>query len=307
MRETEAADPNDRHALPVSVLLDWTLLLVPGLVWGASFFFIAEGLEALAPDGVTFLRLLIGFVTLSLVPGARGPVERRDWVGIVWLGVLWYAFPMSMFPHAQLHVSSALAGMMNGVAPLVSVITASFLARRFPARGVMLGLAVGFAGAVLMGLPGIRAGGSEAGGILLIAVAMASYGIALTVARPLQQRSGALPTVWRALAVAVVLTAPLGAPALLHAHWSLRSVLSLLALGALGTALANVAMAVAAGRLGVARASATTFLIPVVALLLGVLVRGERVATMSLIGAIPCLAGAWLIRRASLRALARLS
>jgi drug/metabolite transporter (DMT)-like permease len=249
--------------------------------------------------------LLLGFLTLSLFPGVRRPVARGDWKGIAALGVLWFAFPMTLFPHAQQHVSSALAGMLNGVAPMLAVVAASISSRRWPLRGVVIGLAVGFAGAVLMGLPDIRAGGNEARGVILIVVAMSSYGVALNVSRPLQQRNGALPTVWRALAIAVALTAPLGAPALLHAHWTLRAALSLLALGALGTALANVAMAVAAGRLGVARASASTYLIPVVALLLGVVVRDEKVATLSLIGIVPCLAGAWLIRRATLRYEAR--
>jgi len=68
-----------------------------------------------------------------------------------------------------------------------------------------------------------------------------------------------------ALTVALILTAPLGAPALMAAQWSSRSLLAILALGCLGTAVANVVMAVAAGRLGPTRASATTFLIPVVA------------------------------------------
>jgi drug/metabolite transporter (DMT)-like permease len=55
----------------------WALLVVPGVIWGASFLFIAEGLEALAPNGVTFTRIAIGFLTLSLFPSARKPVARR--------------------------------------------------------------------------------------------------------------------------------------------------------------------------------------------------------------------------------------
>ena len=72
----------------------------------------------------------------------------------------------------------------------------------------------------------------------------------------------------------------------------------LLALGVLGTGMAYVVVAVAAGRMGSTRASATTFLIPAVALVLGVVVRGERVALLSVIGCAVCLAGAWLMRRA---------
>ena len=287
---------------PVPGMLDWTLLVLPGLIWGSSFLFIAEGLEALAPDGITFLRMVIGFLTLSFIPAARKPVLRTDRVGIGWLGVLWLAFPMSMFPHAEQHVSSALTGMLNGAIPLLAATVASIIARRLPSRPVIVGLIVGLAGAVLMALPGFRAGQSSSGGVVLILLAIISYGIAINLARPLQQRNGALPVVWRAIGVAVVLTAPLGAPALLNARWSLRPLLAMLALGVLGTAIANVVMAMAAGRVGATRASATTFLIPVVALALGVVVRGESVAAISLAGGAVCLAGAWLIRRASPRA-----
>lgn len=279
---------------------DWALLALPGLIWGASFLFIAQGLEALAPDGVTFLRFVIGFAALSLVPGARRPVLASDRAGIGWLGVLWLAFPMSMFPHAEQSVSSALTGMLNGAIPLIAASVAALLGKRVPSRTVLYGLAVGFGGAVLMAVPGLDKGGSSARGVLMISVALLSYGVAINLARPLQQRNGALPVVWRAMGVALILTAPLGAPALWSAKWSWQSAGAVLALGLLGTAAANVIMAVAAGRLGATRASATTFLIPVVALLLGVTVRGEQVAAAAMAGVAFCLAGAWLVRRGTL-------
>ena len=105
--------------------------------------------------------------------------------------------------------------------------------------------------------------------------------------------------IWRAQAVGVILTAPFGIPDVIAAHWTLVPLLSLLALGAFGTAIANVLMAMAAGRFGAARASSTTFLIPVVALVLGVVLRDERVAILSVVGGLVCLVGAWLMKRAS--------
>jgi drug/metabolite transporter (DMT)-like permease len=284
---------------PHSALVDWALLLVPGVIWGASFLFIAEGLEAMEPNGVSFVRMVIGFTALSCVRAARLPVLKRDRAGVFWLGVLWFAFPMSMFPFAEQRVTSALTGMLNGALPLFVAVVASLLAWQLPPRPVLVGLAVGLTGAVLMALPGINAGANSLTGVLLIVVALVSYAIALCLARPLQQRNGAMPVIWRALAVAAILTAPLGLPKLLAAQWTLRSALAMLALGALGTCVANVVMTVAAGRLGATKASATTFLIPVVALMLGVIVRGERVAAMSIAGGAICLLGAWLIRRAS--------
>jgi len=279
---------------------DGLLLVVPGVIWGASFLFIAEGLRAIGPMGVTFVRILVGFLTLSLVPAARAGMSRDAWPGVALLGVLWLAFPLSLFPFAEQHVSSALTGMLNGANPLFTALVASGLARRAPSRAVSVGLAVGLSGAVLVGWPTIHEGRSSLLGVGLILAALVSYGFALNLARPLQQRHGALPVIWRAQAVALVLTAPLGVPDLLAARWTPGPLASLLALGAFGTGVAYVVLAVAAGRVGATRASATTFLIPPVALVLGVVVRGERVALVSIVGGAVCVAGAWLIRRAQM-------
>ncbi len=277
-------------------LVDWVLLIVPGAIWGTSFLFIAEGLEALAPNGITFLRLAIGFLTLSLVPGARRALHPGDGRGTALLGVIWFAVPLSMFPFAEQHVSSALTGMLNGATPIFAVVVASLVARRWPARSILLGVATGVVGAVVMALPGLD-GASSAAGIAMITFALVCYGVSLNVARPLQQRSGALPVVWRALGIGMVLTAPLGIPDVVDARWTTTALISMAALGILGTCLATVVMTIAAGRLGASRASATLFLVPVVALVLGIVVRGEQVSPISVLGAAVCLLGAWMIRQ----------
>jgi len=280
-----------------SRLTSWLLIAIPGLIWGASFLFIADGLEALGPRGVTFLRILIGFLTLGLFRGAWKPVPRSDWGAVALLGLIWMAFPLTMFPYAEQRVSSALTGMLNGANPLFVAVVASFLARRLPAPGTMLGLGVGMFGGVLMAFPALGEGSSSAAGIAMILAALVSYGFALNLARPLQQRHGGLPVIWRAQIVALALTAPLGIPDVLHAHWSIGPALSLLALGGLGTGVAFVLMAWAAGRFGATRASSTTFLMPPVALLLGVTLRHEQVAPVAVLGGAICVAGAWLMNR----------
>ena len=277
----------------------WLLLLVPGLIWGASFLFIAEGLRSIGPSGVCFVRICIGFATLALFPAARKPVAREDWGSVAWLGLLWFAFPLSMFPFAEQRVSSALTGMLNGANPLFATLVACYLVRRAPSRGVAIGLTVGMAGTALIALPAMNEGRSSGIGISMILAALISYGVALSIARSLQQRYGAVPVIWRAQGVGLILTAPLGIPDLFTAHWSPVPLLSMLALGIFGTAIANVAMASAAGRFGAARASGTTFLIPGVALLLGVLVRHEQVALLSVAGCLVCLTGAWVMKRAA--------
>src|SRR5882724_12990854 len=86
---------------------DWLLVATPGIIWGASFLFIAEGLRATAPNGVSFIRILIGFLTLSLFPAARKRIDKSAWPWVLALSILWFAFPLSMFPFAEQRVSSA--------------------------------------------------------------------------------------------------------------------------------------------------------------------------------------------------------
>lgn len=273
--------------------------MLPGLIWGTSFLFMAEGLRSIGPNGVCFVRICVGFATLAFFPSARKPIAREDWRSVAWLSVLWFAFPLSMFPSAEQRVSSALTGMLNGANPLFATLVACYVLRRAPSRGIAAGLAVGLAGAVLMALPALNEGQSSALGVGMIIVALVSYGFALSIARSLQQKYGAVPVIWRAQGIAAILTAPLGIPDLIRAHWLPAPLLSLLALGAFGTAIANVLMASAAGRFGAAKASGTTFLIPVVALALGIVVLHEQVAWLSVAGGVVCLLGAWLMKRAA--------
>jgi drug/metabolite transporter (DMT)-like permease len=275
---------------------DWLLVAIPGIIWGASFLFIAEGLKSVHPNGVTFFRIFVGFVTLALFPAARKKIERSAWPGIALLGVLWFALPLSMFPFAEQHVSSALTGMLNAATPLFVAIVAAVIARKAPSKRVVFGLLTGLTGSVLVALPSINEGRSSALGVVLILIAAVSYGFALNLARPLQQRYGALPVIWRALAVAVILTAPLGLPEIGTAHWAPEPLLCLLTLGAFGTGIAFVLLTMATGRVGATRAAAAAFLMPPVSLVLGIVVRGEHVALLSIFGSAVCVAGAWMIR-----------
>src|SRR5215470_14341420 len=199
---------------------EWVILSLPGMIWGASYLFIADALGAIGPGGVTLVRLVIGFLTLSLFPAARKPVLRSDWPKIVALGIFWMAFPLSMFPFAERYVSSALTGMLNGANPLFSATVAATIAWKLPSRRVIMGIAIGMAGTVVMGLPTLREGRSTLAGVGMILAALVSYGVALNLASPLQQRNGALPLILRAQFVALVLIAPIGAPDVLHMKWA---------------------------------------------------------------------------------------
>lgn len=283
------------------VRADWLLIAVAGVTWGSSFLFIAEGLESYDPGAVTFLRVLFGFLTLSVVPRRRDPIRGPDLVRVSLLAVTWMAFPLTLFPIAQNRISSSLAGMINGATPIAVAIVATIMLRRLPGRWQLAGLPLGFLGLVLIATPSLNEGGNSATGVLLVGAAVASYGIAFNIAVPLQQAFGSLNVLWHVLAIATVLTAPYGIVGLADSSAEPVPTIALLALGAGGTGLAFVAMATVAGRAGSTRASVTVYLTPPVAIVLGWSVRGEVIDLLAMIGTALVLAGAWIAGRADTR------
>jgi drug/metabolite transporter (DMT)-like permease len=278
---------------------DWALLLVAAGIWGASFLLIAEGLESLAPGMITLLRVVFGFLALAAFPRARwGRIEAEDRPRIALVGLLWMALPMTIFPIAEQWISSSIAGMLNGALPLFAAAVAAILLRRPPGRLQQAGILVGFLGVVAISLPSMQGGSRTALGAALVVVAMISYGLATNVVVPLQQRYGALPVIWRAQIVAIVLTAPYGLAGLGSSSFAWGPVGAVVVLGALGTGLAFVAGGTLIGRVGATRAAVLAFIIPVVALVLGVVLRDEHVEALAIAGLVLVLAGAWLTSRA---------
>jgi drug/metabolite transporter (DMT)-like permease len=277
---------------------EWGLLAFTGITWGASFLFIAEGVEAFAPTVVAFLRITFAFLTLSLMRKTRSKVEQEDWPRIILLGFTWMALPFVLFPLAEQHVSSSLAGMLNGAVPLFAAITASLILGRLPGRSQRIGLVVGFAGLVLVGLPALGAGSSSAFGVVIILTALVSYGIAINLTVPLSQKYGPLPILWRAQMAALVMASPGALWGLQSSSFQLSSLVAVMLLGVGGTALAYAAISTLAARVGSTRASIAIYISPPIALLLGVTFRDETVQTISVLGTVIILAGAWLTSRA---------
>ena len=279
--------------------LDWGLLAAAAAIWGSSFLLIAEGLESLEPgdgDVPAHPLRLAGLGDRAARPTRahrrRGPPARSPLVGLVWLAV-----PMTMFPIAEQWISSSVTGMLNGSLPLFSATIASILLHRPPG--------VAAAARHRRRLPRRRGdqpadtAGRLAHGArtALVLVAMMSYGIAGNMVVPLQQRYGALPTIWRAQLVALVLTAPYGLVGLPESSFEWKPVGAVIVLGALGTGLAFVAAGTLMGRVGATRGSIVAYLIPVVALALGVVLRDEHVELIAIGGSALVLVGAWLTSR----------
>jgi drug/metabolite transporter (DMT)-like permease len=273
---------------------DWVVFASIGLIWGSSFVLISIGLEAFEPGLVTWLRVVAGALALSLLPAGRTPVERADRPRLVALSILWVAIPFTLFPLAQQHVNSAVAGMLNGGLPILAALIGSVMLRRLPSPVHVAGLVLGSAGVATIAISAANESTSETVGVVMLLVAVVCYGIAINIAAPLQQRYGAVPVMARMLALAAVWTAPFGLASMPGSRFAWSSSVAVAALGALGTGLAFVLMGRLVGRVGGTRAAFATYLVPVVALVLGTAFRDDDVAAIGVVGIAMVIAGAVL-------------
>ncbi len=276
---------------------DWSLFAAVGAIWGASFLFIDIGLDALPPGVITLMRVGLGALALAALPRRRISVEREDRPRVVTLSIVWVAVPFTLFPIAEQHISSAVAGLLNGGTPIFAAIFAVALFHQRTRGAQLLGIAAGFVGVVLVSLPSIGDGSSEALGVALVVAATICYGFAVTIAAPLQQRYGSVNLMAKVLALATIWTAPYGLWQVDDASWEAGPVLAVVVLGVLGTGVAFALMGNLVGRVGSTRASFITYLIPAVALVLGVAFRGDEVVGLELVGIVFVIAGALLASR----------
>ncbi len=277
--------------------IEWALLAGIAGMWGSSFLLIAIGLEAFRPGLVALLRIAFGAAALSLFQGARGRVEREDLPRLALLGVVWSAVPLTLFAVAQQWIDSSRAGMINGAMPLFTALFATLLLRRAPGLVQTVGLAVGFGGVVLVTLPAAAGASSTTAGVLLALLATVCYGVAANVAVPLHQRYGALPVVWRAQILALVLVAPYGLASVPGSALTASSLSAMIVLGLGSTGLAFVLMVVLVGRAGATRGAVANYFVPIVAAVLGVVLRDETIGPAGIAGVALILLGAYLTSR----------
>ena len=130
-----------------------SLLLILSAIWGPSFLFIKVAVSDIPPITMVLGRVAVGALLLLAILYAQGrrlPGDRLSWRHMAVMGVVQNAFPFLLFAWAELHVSSALASIVNGSTPLFTIVLAHFLVpadRITPAKA--LGVALGFAGLLL--------------------------------------------------------------------------------------------------------------------------------------------------------------
>ncbi|HEY5834477.1 DMT family transporter [Streptomyces sp.] len=286
-------------------LADWRLRFVAlGLVWGFSFLFMKVGNEAFAPLQVTLGRMVFGTAVLATavaVKRERLPRDRRTWMHLAVASFLLNSLPFTLFATAEQTIPSTLAGMCNAATPLFSMLVSLVaLSEDRPSRQRFAGVGIGFAGVltVLGAWQGFS--GQEPKGTLMALTASVSYAVGWAyVRRTLSHRGGShlamsasqlmLGTLQLVLVTPFFTSIPSSYPA--------KSVLSVLALGALGTGIAFLIQYGLVAEKGPTIGAMVTYLIPIVATAAGVLLLGESLSWYEPVGAVVILVGAALTQR----------
>ena len=290
----------DSTAAPVRAWLP--IMLALAAIWGCSFLFISVGVRELPPLYLALGRVIAGSVVLlTILIAKREPLPRDPWL---WahsfvVGAIGSAIPWTLFGYGEERIPSLLAGIWNGITPLVVLPIAVLIFRteKFSAqRGI--GLLIGFAGMlVVLGAWRVQ-GGADLAGQALCMLAAVSYGLAI----PYQKRFLAGTTLsGTALSTSLLLcatvqlavVAPLVTRQAPPAPWSLspETVLSVLALGALGSGLAFVLNMRNIRLIGASRSSMVTYLMPIFSIVVGILVLHEHLTWYQPVGGLVVLLG----------------
>lgn len=277
---------------------DWGLLVALSVLWGGSFFFNQVALADLPPLTVVLSRVTLAAGILWAVMRLRGLAMPRDpaiWCAFLAMGLLNNAIPFSLIVWGQGHIGSGIAAIMNASTPLFTVLLAHWLTRdERLTPGRLIGVGLGLAGVAAM-MGGAALGGTEAavaGQAACLAAAL-SYALAGIYGRRFRDLGvSPLATATGQVTASSLILLPVAM--LADRPWTLAApgaatLLALAGVAALSTALAYVVFFRLLASAGATNLLLVTFLIPVTAILLGVLVLGEallprHLAGMALIG-----------------------
>jgi len=269
---------------------EWGLVIVLSIIWGGSFFFTGVAIKEVTPLTIVFSR--VGFASIILLAivylkGGKMPSSLKLWGAFFIMGILNNSIPFSLISWGQTHIESSLASILNATTPIFSVILAHFLTRKERLTvNRITGVLIGWIGVTLLiGIDSLKGLSIEAIGQIAVLGAALSYACAAIYGRRFE---GVDPVVVAAgmLCGSTITMAPLSL--FIEQPWNLTpgvmTLSALLGQSAISTSLAYIIYFRVLTTSGPTNLMLVTFLIPISAILLGVMVLGERPGLNAFVG-----------------------
>lgn len=275
------------------------IYLALGLVWGCSFIFIKLGLDFLTPVGVAFVRCALGAITLLAWAKYKKialPKSKRLWLHLWAVSLLLNVIPGVLFALAETEVTSILAGIINAVTPLMTLLAIILVTRNErPTFHQVVGIAVGFIGVLTVLGVWNGLGENPIWAVLVLLAAVTCYGFSFPYARrfvlPYKVRPESMAAAQVTSGAATLLPFYL-VGGISEDKYLVGPVMAMIALGVFGSGFAYIwnfkLMAIA----GSAIASSVTYVTPLVAVIVGIIFLQEKLYWHEPIGALIVLLGA---------------
>lgn len=284
-------------------LSTWLKLMLLALVWGSSFLLIKKGLLTYTPTEVAAIRLAAAAAVLAPFALMRlNRIQGRQWIVLLSVGMTGSLLPAFLYAFAQTRLDSGITGALTGLTPLFTLIVGAVLFSQWVSRRTSIGLAIGFAGTLV--LVTVQGNGSFELNLYALFIVLATICYALNLNFIKHYLPNLSPITITGVSLLMVLPVALlyllgpsdvGAKLASgeQAWWSL---LAILTLGMVGTAAALILFNHLVQIASAIFASSVTYLIPIVALILGIL-DGERISIYQVAGMALILFGVWSANR----------
>jgi drug/metabolite transporter (DMT)-like permease len=275
----------------------WLALLILSLIWGTSYILMKKGLESFSPYQVGALRIVITFICLLPVALRHfHHLNKTNILSIIIIGLFGSVIPAFLFPLAETKISSSLAGMLNSLSPVFTLVFGITIYKRKAIGTQIAGVFLG-----LLGAAGLLYTGSFTFNLygLLVVLATILSGISSNEVSKVKELNGIKITalsffVTSPLAIIYLLFSDLSVP--VHTENWVRNLSYIGILTVLGSAVALVIYYLLIRDTSPIFASSVTYFIPIVATLWG-LADNEQFYSSMLISIIFIFAGVFIINR----------
>ncbi len=276
---------------------EWILLVVLSIMWGGSFFFVEMAIKTMTPLTIVFCRVVVAALVLwvyVLATGKKIPKDPKIWEAFFIIGAINNAAPFSLITWGQTYIDSSLASILNATTPVFSVVLAHFLTSdEYLTRNRVTGVVIAWAGvAVLIGIDALAGVGMEIAGQVAVLCAALLYAFSAIFGRRFKTKDPAVVSAGM-LTAAAVWMAPMAfifeQP--LSLDPTAETLVALLALAAVSTALAYIIYFHILSKAGATNILLVTFLVPVSAIFLGVVILGETPGWNAFAGMVLIFAG----------------
>jgi drug/metabolite transporter (DMT)-like permease len=270
------------------------------VLWASAFVGIRHLGESVPPGALSLSRLLVMVLALLVLMKGRLPrlPAKREWPLVLLGGASWFGVYNLTLNESERRIDAGTAALIVQIGPILVALLATFFLGERLTKWLLIGMAVGFAGVVIIGRASSQGGNGDLVGVLLAVVAALTFAIGVLTQKRLLSGMGVLDmTFWYAVVGAVVCLPWAGQTASVLTDASADTVWWILYLGVFPSAIAFSTWTYALSHADAGKFAQSTFLVPFITTLMAWMLLDEVPPALAFVGGVLCIAGVLIARR----------